>query len=191
MSQSELLKHVVGTLDTLQIDYMLTGSVASSAQGQPRSTHDIDLVVNVPPDKVDLLVATYPPPDYYLSKDAVNDALRTGLMFNLLRIADGDKVGFWMLTDSAFDQSRFSRKRKESIFGVLMNVSSPEDTILAKLRWAKLSGGSEKQFNDALGVYEVQGQALDKGYLDHWAHVVGVDDEWKKVQKQARPIDDI
>jgi len=34
-------------------------------------------------------------------------------------------------------------------------VSSPEDTILAKLRWANLSGGSEKQFIDALRVYEV------------------------------------
>jgi hypothetical protein len=36
--------------------------------------------------------------------------------------------------------------------GLEMQVSSPEDTILAKLRWAKLLGGSEKQITDALRV---------------------------------------
>ncbi len=39
-------------------------------------------------------------------------------------------------------------------------------TILAKLRWAKLSGGSEKQFTDALRVFEVQAGELDLDYLE-------------------------
>ncbi|MBD3672180.1 MAG: hypothetical protein HUJ26_01525 [Planctomycetaceae bacterium] len=42
MSQSELLKVVVETLQKLEVPYMITGSLASSAQGEPRSTHDID-----------------------------------------------------------------------------------------------------------------------------------------------------
>lgn len=47
-------------------------------------------------------------------------------------------------------------------------VSSPEDTILAKLRWANESGGSEKQFGDTLGVFEVQGGDLDLDYIGNW-----------------------
>ena len=47
MSQQELLKRVVRILDGAKIKYMLTGSVVSSLQGEPRSTHDIDIVVAI------------------------------------------------------------------------------------------------------------------------------------------------
>ncbi len=42
MSQQELLINAVRALENAHIDYMLTGSVVSSLQGEPRSTHDID-----------------------------------------------------------------------------------------------------------------------------------------------------
>ncbi len=42
MSQPELLKEVVKALESAKIDYMVTGSIASSLQGEPRSTHDIE-----------------------------------------------------------------------------------------------------------------------------------------------------
>lgn len=39
----------------------------------------------------------------------------------------------------------------------------------------QLSGGSEKQFRDALGVYEVQFGSLDQAYLDCWARELGLE----------------
>jgi hypothetical protein len=69
--------------------------------------------------------------------------------------------------------------------GLEMQVSSPEDTILAKLRWAKLSGGSEKQFTDALRVYEVQYGKLDRDYLKHWANNLDVESLWKRLMDKA------
>jgi hypothetical protein len=53
-------------------------------------------------------------------------------------------------------------------------VSSPEDTILQKLRWAAASGGSERQIRDAVSVYELQWGVLDEAYLDAWAAALGV-----------------
>jgi len=41
------LKAIVAELDAAGIDYLLTGSLASSLQGEPRSTHDIDVVVSM------------------------------------------------------------------------------------------------------------------------------------------------
>ena len=55
-----------------------------------------------------------------------------------------------MLGEDAFDRSRFDRRLREQVLGTVTWVSSPEDTILAKLRWAVTSGGSKKQFGDAL-----------------------------------------
>jgi predicted nucleotidyltransferase len=45
MSQQELVKEVIGALERAGIEYMLTGSLVSSMQGEARTTHDIDIVV--------------------------------------------------------------------------------------------------------------------------------------------------
>jgi hypothetical protein len=187
MSQQELLKHVVHVLAGGGIQYMLTGSLVSSYQGEPRSTHDIDLVVQLPPSAVGLLMVSFQPPDYYLSRAAIDDAIRERSMFNLLSVTSGEKVDFWMMTDEPFDRSRFARRRVERILGLDLYISTPEDTILAKLRWAKMSGGSEKQFTDALRVYEVQADALDLDYLNHWASELAIVELWTQIQADARP----
>lgn len=69
-----------------------------------------------------------------------------------------------------------------------MQVSTPEDTILAKLRWVKLSGGSEKQFTDALRVYEVQYGKLNIDYLKHWVKGLDVESLWKRLVNEAETV---
>jgi predicted nucleotidyltransferase len=51
MSQQKLLEKVIRVLDQAGIEYMITGSVTSSLQGEPRSTHDIDMVVAIEESK--------------------------------------------------------------------------------------------------------------------------------------------
>lgn len=186
MSQQKLLKAVIGVLDQARIQYMVTGSVASSMQGEPRSTHDIDMVVAIQESKAHELSEAFPPPDFYLDENSILDALKNQSMFNLINSKVGDKVDFWVFTDDPFDRSRFSRRISEDFMGIQMQVSSPEDTILAKLRRAKLSGGSEKQFTDALRVYEVQYGQLDVNYLEDWANKLNVQSLWKKLTKEAQ-----
>jgi len=185
MSQQELLKKVIQALDQAGIQYMITGSVVSSLQGEPRSTHDIDIVVAIKSSNVRKFIEAFPPSDFYLDKDSIRDAINKESMFNLIDLKEGDKVDFWILTDEPFDQSRFSRRYSEEFMGLEMQVSSPEDTILAKLRWAKLSGGSEKLFIDALRVYEVQYGKLDINYLEHWAKKLDVESLWKRLIDEA------
>jgi len=185
MSQQELLKKVIQALNRVGIQYMLTGSVVSSLQGEPRSTHDIDIIITIQKSKVHELVEAFPPPDFYLDEDSFLEAINKKSMVNLTDLKGGDKVDFWMLTDEPFDQSRFSRRYTEEFMGIEIQVSSPEDTLLAKLRWAKLSGGSEKQFTDALRVYEVQYGKLDLDYLEHWARRLDLESLWKRLLDEA------
>ncbi|HHT9124901.1 MAG TPA: nucleotidyltransferase domain-containing protein [Candidatus Brocadiia bacterium] len=185
MSQQKLLKKVIQVLEDAGIQYMVTGAVASSLQGEPRTTHDIDIIVAIQESDVKELVKAFPPPGYYLDEASAVNAINKHTMFNLIDAKEGDKVDFWILTSEPFDQSRFSRRYIEEVFGLRMQVSSPEDTILAKLRWAKLSGGSEKQFIDALRVYEVQFGKLDINYLEHWAKKLDIESLWKRLQNEA------
>jgi len=185
MSQQELLKKVIQVLDQTGIHYMITGSIVSSLQGEPRSTHDIDMVIAIQKSVTKKLAEAFPPPYFYLDEDSILDAITKQSMFNLIDITTGDKVDFWILTDASFDQSRFSRKVSEEFMGLKLQVSSPEDTILAKLRWAKLSGGSEKQFTDALRVYEVQYGKLNIHYIEHWAKELNLESFWKRLVDEA------
>lgn len=178
---------VAQALDEHGIAYMLTGSIASSLFGEPRLTHDIDIVVHVAALDAARLAISFPPPRYYLDdRESIEEMVRHASMFNLIDMQTGDKVDFWILTDSPFDSSRFQRRRRVSVFGAVVWVSSPEDIILAKLKWADLSGGSEKQFQDALRVFEVQRPDLDLYYCQKWAGELGVAALWEKLLAEGR-----
>ena len=188
MSQPALLEHVIAALERIRLPYMVTGSIASSAQGEPRATHDIDIVVSIPPPAIRSLLAEFPPSDFYLDEQAIRDAIEAGDMFNLVDLNTAEKVDFWVLTDTPFDQSRFARRYRDSFGGLEFALSRPEDTILMKLRWANDSGGSERQFGDALRVYEIQFAKLDFAYMEDWAVRVGVADLWERLKREARPL---
>ncbi len=54
--------------------------------------------------------------------------------------------------------------------------------MLAKLEWSKQSGSS-RQIEDARGILEMQGAALDMEYLHEWARELDVQE---KLASQAR-----
>ncbi|MDZ4168512.1 MAG: hypothetical protein U1E26_02490 [Coriobacteriia bacterium] len=190
MSQTQLLIDAVDTLERARVGYLMTGSFASSLQGEPRSTHDVDLVVEVEPRMVSALAEAFGAPRYYFDQDAALDALRHRSMFQLLDTSTGDKVDFWALTDGDFDASRFARRVSVQAFGRSMCVSSPEDTILQKLKWAQASGGSERHVRDATGVYEFQSPDLDETYLSLWAGALGVEKLLATVRERATSDDE-
>ena len=187
MSQPELLKRTATLLNRLGVPFMLTGSLVSSLQGAPRATHDIDLVVDLSLEGIDDLVEAFPAPDYYLNRQGITEAVQNGRTFNLLDSREGDKVDFRLLTGDAFDQSRFARRQRIVFDRVPVDVSSPEDTILMKLRWAHASGGSEKHFRDALRVYEVQHGVLDDAYVARWVAALEVGELWRRLVCEAKP----
>ena len=189
MSQQQLLSRVITELRHLNVPCMLTGSLVSSLQGEPRSTHDIDLVVDLQAQQIDELFRTFPAAEFYVSRSAVEEAVRQRRMFNVLDLHSGDKVDFWLLTDSPFDQSRFARRCTIDFDGLLIDVSSPEDTVLMKLKWAVDSGGSEKQFHDALRVFEIHAQLMDRPYLEHWVTELGLSALWSRMLSEAQPLD--
>jgi len=162
---------------------MLTGSIVSSIQGEPRMSHDIDVVIESTARILSFLSNAFPPARYYCDPDSVHDAIKSDGMFNLIDTETGDKIDFWMLTESGFDSSRFSRRTKIELFGKTLWVSSPEDTILAKLRWSKMSGGSEKQLTDAFHIYEINNATLNKQYMEKWISVLGIKDQWQRMLK--------
>jgi hypothetical protein len=174
MSQEEFFATVVQVLNQLNISYMLTGSVASSFYGEPRSTHDIDFVIVIAPPDAKKLAKSFEKARYYLSEETIQEAMAHGSPFNLIDSYTGLKADFWPLKPDSYHQTCFNRRKKHRIFGNDTYIASPEDLILTKLEWCKLSGESQVQFKDALGIYEVQRKNLDLEYIFKWSEHLGV-----------------
>jgi hypothetical protein len=64
-------------------------------------------------------------------------------------------------------------------------VATAEDTIRAKPEWA-LSGESERQLRDVVGVLEMSGSELDRDYIERWARELHVEVLWRRVQSEAK-----
>lgn len=167
-----LALQIASTLESLGIPYVIGDSLASSLWGEPRSTDDIDPVADLRPEQVQLLVDAVQS-DFYVSEEAVRDAIAYRSSFNLLRLDTMSKVDIFVLKDQAFPQSKFARRRAAIVRQnpeQSLILPSPEDIILQKLTWYQMGGGvSDKQWRDVLGVMKLQGERLDFEYLWQWA----------------------
>lgn len=174
-----ILRQVASVFGDLGIKAHLGGSFASSIHGEPRSTHDVDLVVDLSPQHI-LPLVEHLSNEFYLDDEMIRSALERGRSFNLIHLGSGLKVDIFPLGPSAFDQSEFARSLLWSVFkdppGKFL-VKSPEDTILRKLQWYRAGGEvSDRQWRDVLGILKSQGEALDEEYLLRWAEELAIDD---------------
>ena len=185
MPQLELLEKIVKFLTANNIQYMLTGSIVSSLQEIPRSTHDIDVIISITKADIPKIIMAFPQEDYYVNENSIKEAVSNKSQFNMLDINEGDKIDFWILTDSEFDKIRFDRKQKVVLFNFEAYVSTAEDTILQKLYWSKLSGGSRKQYLDALNVFEIQYGKLDLKYMDVWSKKLAIESMLNEIKSES------
>ncbi|WP_435008555.1 hypothetical protein P12x_005763 [Tundrisphaera lichenicola] len=186
----DVVREVVGAFDRLGIAHALGGSWASSYHGEPRSTRDADLTVEPFTGREADLVASFGP-DYYVSLEAVREAVRGRRTFNIINTIAGFKVDVFVSKDLPFDRSVLRRRSAVEMPGDTNSplvMISAEDTILLKLEGYRLGNqASERQWLDVLGVMRVQGERLDQGYLDLWAAELGVADLLGDARRDAAP----
>jgi len=66
----------VGALERVGVGYIVSGSIASSLQGEPRSSHDADIVVELSPTDVLALARELESPDLPFDVAVALDAVR-------------------------------------------------------------------------------------------------------------------
>ncbi len=108
------LTPVISVLHDLGVPYFVGGSVASSMYGMPRSTLDVDLVTELSEEHVAGLVERLGT-DYYLSEDAIREAVRAHSSFNLIHLATMLKIDIFVWKARPFDQEAFHHLRDESV----------------------------------------------------------------------------
>jgi hypothetical protein len=177
VTRPDLLLALAPVLDALRrlgVRHYVAGSIASSVHGIPRASIDADLVAELQPRHAAPLVAALRGA-YYVPGARVVDALARRSSFNVIHLETMVKVDVFVAQDRSFDHRALDRARATSLEGgEAIPVSSPEDTVLAKLEWFRRGGEvPERQWTDVVGLLRVSVD-LDLPYLRHGAAELGV-----------------
>lgn len=168
---------VAAALTSVGAEYFLGGSLASSIQGEPRATNDIDIVIALPAGRVEALRDALGA-DFEVDTDMLRDAILHAGCANVFYLPVVTKVDLFGRAYEPFDDSEFSRRRSVIVRpGASLVIKSPEDTVLRKLLWYRAGGEiSDKQWRDVVSVLRIGGATIDRAYLETWATRLGLSD---------------
>ena len=167
------------------IPYYVTGGVAAIAYGDPRTTRDLDLVIQIARTDITKLQALLEAAGFYVAgtEEVADSSMNTLQITHIETIARADLM---VAEASDYAQAQFDRKRSikfpieqtptehlEDLPETAIYLVSPEDLIINKLRWGKGSD-SQKQQRDVLAILKVQQTALDYAYMRQWAAEFGI-----------------
>jgi hypothetical protein len=194
MNQPEFIRYAIGTLERLNIPYAVVGSAASMSYGEPRSTQDLDIVIDPTEPAVLALCAAFSDPEFYVSEAAARDAVRNRRQFNVIHSRSAFKIDFLVVRNTPWSRSQLSRRRRAPLFqDLLADTASPEDVILGKLQYFR-EGESHKHLRDITSMLTTSGDLIDHEEIARWAEQLGVLDTWQAIltemQRPAPPPDE-
>ncbi len=182
-----LVLRMAEVLDELGLRYALGGSMASSLLGEPRSTVDVDLAVQLDLASGEALFDRVDDA-FYVPLDAARTAIRRQSSFNLVDTTNALKVDIFVLGDGLLDRMQIERRVLVDVPGAPSGiwVTSPEDQVLRKLDWYRQGERvSDRQWRDVVGILRVRRGSLDDAYLAATAVALDLADDLEEARRQA------
>lgn len=163
--QNDLLFDFVSRLERIGVEYMLTGSMALAHYAVPRTTADIDIVIEIEPSQASMFEAEFGS-DFYIPPTSMRNAIESRRMFNVLDQRTFLKIDCVVKKPDDFARTSFARRKR--VFyakSTELWIISKEDLMISKLCWAKESR-SEKQMTDIASLLR---NSYDSDYVKQWA----------------------
>ena len=165
------LSKLVKALEAEEIDYLIVGGYAMTFYNLYRYTADIDVVVLVHPFQVEELVKHFP--EWKDSAPEMASMAKEIGFFNLTDFASGVRIDFILFDVTEYNRTAFQRRKEITTErGTTCYISSPEDLVIAKLKWMEASG-SQRQLDDIK--FLIDNLELDMEYLLVWTNRLLID----------------
>jgi hypothetical protein len=163
-----------------QIPYFVTGSVASIVYGDPRLTHDIDLVLNLNNINIDIFLKAFPSDQFYCPPE---DVIRTEFNrnirghFNLIHHETGFKADIYLTGQEQLQLWAMQNSKQIDFASSKINIAPPEYVIIKKLEFYK-EGNAQKHLLDIKSMLNNSAELIDFNYLDNLIIERGLEAEW-------------
>lgn len=158
------LKKVCERLESGNLEYMVSGSLAVNAYTTPRMTRDIDLVISLQEEDVDHFVQLFAE-DFYCDADEITKEVAKRGMFNLIDGQSGITIDFIVKKGSEYRNVEFKRRQRSTVYGFEISVVTAEDLIISKLDWIQVYQ-SDRQIADIENLLE--DPSVDREYIKSW-----------------------
>jgi hypothetical protein len=182
----EFVRLVIDALEAAGVDYLIGGAVAAWAWGEPRSTLDLDLVVNLPIEAVVPLSKELENRDMLVPADIILDNLleaRADIPINTIHMHSGFKADLYLLRPGDELRQLALQRRVQVDLGPPIGqvfVHTPEDLIIYKTLYFSLSRQT-KHLRDIAAVLAALGDQLDDAYVETWMARQGLLSIWKEL----------
>ncbi|MBI1860431.1 MAG: hypothetical protein HYR96_05895 [Deltaproteobacteria bacterium] len=183
MQSLELIPLFIAPLEKSGLNYFVTGSIASIFYGEPRLTHDIDIVIHLSSEDIAKFLVFYPSDNFYCPPEEVIqiEARRRPFgHFNLIHHKTGMKADIYPDSDDSLYRWAFkNRKRVALADGANIWLAPPEYLIIRKLEYYR-EGASDKHLEDIKKMLpQIQ---FDSAYLENEIASRELTKQWKKIQ---------
>lgn len=162
---------------------MVGGSVAVIFYGEPRLTHDVDLIAFLPPADIPRLAQIFPENDFYVPPNdviAIEAAREQRGSFNIIHSSSGFKADIYLTGRDELNAWGFRRKREIMFEGEPVVLAPPEYVIIRKLEYYR-EGKSEKHLRDIRSMLAISGHEIDQTSIDEWVQRLGLLESWALV----------
>lgn len=181
MPEGSLVQLFTERLAAAGIEYMVTGSVACIVYGEPRLTHDVDVVLTLR-DSADAeaIERAFPASDFYVPPLEVIRAEQARSLrghFNIIHHDTGYKADVYLCGRDPLHRWALERRQRVQLEGTELVVAPVAYVVLRKLEYFR-EGGSQKHLDDIAGILRVSGDTIDIGEIDRLAGERGLAAEW-------------
>lgn len=170
-------------LDQAGIRYVVTGSVAVIVYGDPRMTHDIDLVVELQRSQVTAFHEVFPDEEFYCPPPEViivECARSTRGHFNIIHHTSGFKADIYPVGNDSLLAWALNNAHVFNFGGTRICVAPPEYVIIKKLEYFR-EGRSHKHISDIRGMLEAMPDLMTSNKLNTLITQQGLHEIWSMV----------
>jgi hypothetical protein len=183
---------VARIFEALGIRYLVGGGVASTVQGEPRYTRDVDIALHFRPSQVEPLIRSLEESDFFFSAAAIRSSITGWNYFDLLHKKLFIKVDCYVRPEAGIHAEEIRRAMRIQVGSSpadVLSVATPEDTVIQKLVWYRMSDEvQDHQRRDVVGILRTWRGKLDDAYMDRWSTTLGVADLLDRVRKEAASV---
>ncbi len=184
MPEPDLFRIFVSRLNVLGLRYMITGAVASIIYGEPRLTHDVDLVIELHLDDAERFCSAFPLDEFYcpppeIIKFEITRNYRGH--FNLIHHQTGFKADIYIEGKEELHQWALQNRKMIEVEGEEFWFAPVEYVIVRKLEYYR-EGGSEKHLRDIAGILSVSAEQIDLKDLEIRINKNMLNGEWVKAK---------